>query len=72
MMMYYLVFSGQVGRLHRISTDLYKYDAVLTANTRHSPECFNVGPTTAKLANIETASVECLVWPCVCWAVSLR
>ena len=22
MMMYYLVFSGQVGRLHRISTDL--------------------------------------------------
>ena len=37
MMMYYLVFSGQVGRLHRISTDLQKYDAVLPANTRHSP-----------------------------------
>ena len=38
MMMYYLVFSGQVGRLHdRISTDLLKYNAVLPANTRHSP-----------------------------------
>ena len=32
-----LVFSGQVGKLHRISTDLKNYDAVLTANTRHSP-----------------------------------
>ena len=37
MMMYYLVFTGQVGRLHRISTDLWKYDAVLPAKTRHSP-----------------------------------
>ena len=37
MMMYYFVFSGQVGRPYRISTDLYNYDAVLPANTRHSP-----------------------------------
>ena len=37
MVMYYLVFSGQVGRLHHISTDLSKYNTVLPANTRHSP-----------------------------------
>ena len=34
--------------------------------------CFNVGPTKATLANIETALVECLVSPCVCWVESLR